>query len=535
MDESPLQPAETFARYLARYLITREGLFPGAAMPEAQSLEQAFDIVLTQDDGMLRLVCILDRDADPNRPLAVGAEDLQRIGEECLKYAGRAGLFIDVLVIGAGKALAGDPARLRPAKGGAFGKLRISLWQIDTAAGNVRTDARFGGYGLGMLTYRRLLRRPRLSDAALQPMPPPAALPPRPPAATHAVLGLIALVFLLQHIFAADPSVGTLGLTTRSLMAQGALNDRAVLELGEWYRLLTAALLHGNLVHLGLNAFCLYIVGRVLEAMVGRAWFCALFVLGALGGAAGSMLLNGPGTVSVGASGAIMCLCAATYFLGYRQPPGWLRKRAQIGSLQILVPALLPLIPSSGGLNIDYAGHLGGAIVGAAAGWGLLRVWPTDRPVPPYPYLTSLVPLAAMVAVVIALVPITRAHQGLALRAELIPRAEIPTNEAERRQHAAAQAERYPRDPRAQLGQATVLLEAGDAAGAETRLRRALDDKEMLGLFSAELEWHLRGLLALVLADRNALGEAQEVARPVCRGGPEGPMRKVLAERGLCD
>ena len=53
-----------------------------------------------------------------------------------------------------------------------------------------------------------------------------------------------------------------------------------------------------------LNGVGLFLGGVVLEGLLGRAWLGALFVIGALGGSIASVLINDPGTVSVGASGA---------------------------------------------------------------------------------------------------------------------------------------------------------------------------------------------------------------------------------------
>ncbi|HUR53066.1 MAG TPA: rhomboid family intramembrane serine protease, partial [Gemmataceae bacterium] len=42
---------------------------------------------------------------------------------------------------------------------------------------------------------------------------------------------------------------------------------------GEWWRLLTAAFLHGGAVHLAMNMFCLLGVGKATERMIGSPGF----------------------------------------------------------------------------------------------------------------------------------------------------------------------------------------------------------------------------------------------------------------------
>jgi hypothetical protein len=82
---------------------------------------------------------------------------------------------------------------------------------------------------------------------------------------------------------------------------------------GEYYRLVTAAFLHGGLLHLALNMFALASLGPVLESALGRSRFLALYLLSALGGSTLSFLLAAPNTVGVGASGAIFGLFGAFY------------------------------------------------------------------------------------------------------------------------------------------------------------------------------------------------------------------------------
>ena len=142
------------------------------------------------------------------------------------------------------------------------------------------------------------------------------------PVLIWALLGVLAAVFTVELLFGVDhggsafePSVGT-------LIALGGLNGTLVLHDGEWYRLFSAPLLHGGMVHLGMNGLALLISGGLLERLVGRAWLLALFAIGALGGSLMSLAINPPTLVSVGASGAIMGLLAAGLVLSLPASPG---------------------------------------------------------------------------------------------------------------------------------------------------------------------------------------------------------------------
>jgi rhomboid protease GluP len=224
---------------------------------------------------------------------------------------------------------------------------------------------------------RRALRAVRAGEA------PVAATPigqdPRPPAVTYGLLALLAAVYLLQLTL--GEWRGLLTPTGRSLLAMGALQRGLVVEAGQWYRVAAATLLHGSPVHLLLNGVALFLGGRLLEPMIGRGWFAAVYGLSALGGSLGSMLLNPAGTVSVGASGAIVGLFGAALAVSHRMPYGAARAWARTLVLQVLLPSVLPILLPTGS-GIDFAGHLGGAVIGLLVGVFLVARWPRTEPHP---------------------------------------------------------------------------------------------------------------------------------------------------------
>ena len=87
-----------------------------------------------------------------------------------------------------------------------------------------------------------------------------------------------------------------------------------------------------------MNGICLFLAGRVLENLVGRAWLGATFTLGALGGSVVSLALNPPTRISVGASGAIMALFASIYTLSFHYGAGAVRTQLQTRALSVLIP-----------------------------------------------------------------------------------------------------------------------------------------------------------------------------------------------------
>ena len=59
----------------------------------------------------------------------------------------------------------------------------------------------------------------------------------------------------------------------------------AAVAAGEWWRLLTAPFLHAGLWHVGLNMFALWILGGLLEPLLGRWRFVAVYLVSAVAGA----------------------------------------------------------------------------------------------------------------------------------------------------------------------------------------------------------------------------------------------------------
>ncbi|MET9824926.1 rhomboid family intramembrane serine protease [Streptomyces sp. NPDC006349] len=134
---------------------------------------------------------------------------------------------------------------------------------------------------------------------------------------------------------------------------------------GEWERLLTSAFLHQSpfegvfgILHITVNMVVLWQLGRVVELMLGRVRFAALYLLSALGGSVLELVLADPGRASVGASGAIFGTGAAYYVLHRRLG-------ADTARVNRFVAVLVLWLLISAGFT-SWQGHLGGLLVGGA-------------------------------------------------------------------------------------------------------------------------------------------------------------------------
>jgi rhomboid protease GluP len=149
---------------------------------------------------------------------------------------------------------------------------------------------------------------------------------------------------------------------------------------GQWWRLFTYMFLHGGLMHIAFNMWCLWDLGALCESLYGRWTFGALYLITGVGGGLASIAWN-PGTFSVGASGAIFGLAGAllaSFYLGEFSVP-----RAALSgplkSLAFFVGFNLFFGQVVGG--IDNACHIGGLITGLILGALIARVAPGhDRP-----------------------------------------------------------------------------------------------------------------------------------------------------------
>ncbi|MEW6434110.1 MAG: rhomboid family intramembrane serine protease [Myxococcota bacterium] len=187
----------------------------------------------------------------------------------------------------------------------------------------------------------------------------------QPGPVTLTTAGLLVVIFLLEVILSADDLTGVLAPSLQALVAMGGISKDFVLDQHQWWRLVAGPLLHADLVHIALNGFVLLFAGFLVESLVGKARWIAIYGVGAILGGVFSALFNPPSTVSVGASGAGMALLAAVFVLAFALDVPAERSALQLNAARFLVPSLLPMATSRSGGHVDVAAHFGGAIGGA--------------------------------------------------------------------------------------------------------------------------------------------------------------------------
>jgi rhomboid protease GluP len=183
---------------------------------------------------------------------------------------------------------------------------------------------------------------------------------------SYAPPATLLLLLALGAVFAWQLSSGALQ-SEQHVIAAGALVRDRVLQ-GEWWRLLSATMLHGGVEHLVGNGVSLYILGMATEHAYGTRSMLLVYLASGLAGAVLSVAMS-PGP-SVGASGAIFGLMGAVLVLFWKHHRDLHVRDARIG---IVIAAWAVFTIATGLVTpmIDNAAHVGGLLGGMAVAWTL--------------------------------------------------------------------------------------------------------------------------------------------------------------------
>jgi membrane associated rhomboid family serine protease len=126
---------------------------------------------------------------------------------------------------------------------------------------------------------------------------------------------------------------------------------------GDWWRLITAAFLHGSILHIGLNMLALGWLGGPVERYIGSVRYLGLYAVSGLAGSAGALVAT-PNAYTVGASGAVFGILGALLVIEYQQTGSVTGQALML----ILINLAFSLRP-----GISIGGHIGGLIGGILA------------------------------------------------------------------------------------------------------------------------------------------------------------------------
>lgn len=199
------------------------------------------------------------------------------------------------------------------------------------------------------------------------PQPVRVALPQAAPYVTYAILGITIFVYILQ--------LATQVLLQVDVPVAFFIKANDLIREGQLWRLLTPALIHGSLAHIGFNMYALFSFGTSLERYFGRGRFLTLYLLGAFAG--NVMSFSFSDAYSLGASTAIFGLIGAEAVFLYRNRELLAGQfRSAIGNVLFIIAINLFLVGSLPG--IDNWGHVGGLLGGLMFTWFASPLWKVE-------------------------------------------------------------------------------------------------------------------------------------------------------------
>jgi rhomboid protease GluP len=230
-------------------------------------------------------------------------------------------------------------------------------------------------------------------------------------------------ISLTQVIFGANVAVFLgMALATSTIMdfpvhelVRWGANVGPLTLQGEWWRLLTCVFVHGGIIHIGFNMWCLWSLGALAESLYGRWTYLAIYLICGVGSSLASVFWH-PYVPSVGASGAIFGLAGAliaAFKLGEFSVP----RAALSGTLRSLgVFVFYNLIFGAVIGTTDNAAHIGGLVTGLVVGALVALIAPLQEHAP------RRVALFSVSALVLAGCAAALAHHyGVPLRLGRVP------------------------------------------------------------------------------------------------------------------
>jgi membrane associated rhomboid family serine protease len=175
--------------------------------------------------------------------------------------------------------------------------------------------------------------------------------------ATLALIAINVAVFLAEgsSAFTLTGNAHTSAWVTYHAVLFGPL----VKQSDDYWRLLTSGFIHWDILHIAMNMYVLYWVGRLIEPAIGRSRLLAIYFTSLLAGSLGVML-GSPDAITAGASGAIFGLLAAAFTIATHRGAEQVRN-------QLVLLIVLNLALTFGISGISIGAHVGGLIGGGLA------------------------------------------------------------------------------------------------------------------------------------------------------------------------
>ncbi len=189
--------------------------------------------------------------------------------------------------------------------------------------------------------------------------------PSSAPIVTQALIAINVIVFLAETASGSPlGGVGSSGIG--SIYEHGALWGPFITHSHDYYRLLTAGFLHDGILHIAFNMVFLYVMGRMLEPVIGHLNFAVVYFVSLLAGSFGALLFQ-PQGITVGASGACFGVLGALMVVAYY-------RGISIWQSGLGLTLVINIVFSLSVAGISIGGHLGGFVGGAICGWLIVQL-----------------------------------------------------------------------------------------------------------------------------------------------------------------
>lgn len=155
--------------------------------------------------------------------------------------------------------------------------------------------------------------------------------------------------------------------TGNLLYNMGRLDAWSVLIRGEYFRVLWALFLHGDIGHIFNNMLILFFLGAMIEKEVGHIRYTLFYFLSGIGGNLLSLwykLQAGDAAGSIGASGAVFGLDGVLLAMVLFSK----RRMENVTLPRVLLMIAYSLYSGLTGQNVDNAAHIGGLATGFLGG-----------------------------------------------------------------------------------------------------------------------------------------------------------------------
>ncbi|MDP4705658.1 MAG: rhomboid family intramembrane serine protease [Ilumatobacteraceae bacterium] len=207
---------------------------------------------------------------------------------------------------------------------------------------------------------------------------------------TRIIMALNVAVFV--WVLIGDTSSAGFGSSISPREVELGLNKLLLSFNHEWYRLITSGFLHFGILHIAMNMYLLFQLGKLLEPPLGRLRYGLLYFACLLGGSLGVLVLEGSSTgLHGGASGAVFGLMGAAAI-------GMQRRGINIFQTGLGATLMINLLLTFTIPGISIGGHIGGIVMGAICGSIMLPPPQQKQP----PWLGYAVPTIAIIGSVIA-------------------------------------------------------------------------------------------------------------------------------------